>query len=65
VQHLIAILALAACCALWFLVQRWAGRDGETKCDTCETPGCSQRAGIPDPADPHTPGASISRSPLP
>jgi hypothetical protein len=43
VNHVLAILGFAALCALLFVVQRWAGREDEAPCDTCETPGCAER----------------------
>ena len=39
IQHLVAILALAALCALWYLVQWLAGVD-EAAPDTASKPGC-------------------------
>ena len=47
-NHLIAILAFGVFCALWFVVQRWAGGEGEVACDRCEDPGCAMR---PDRSD--------------
>ena len=45
-SHVVAILGLAAACALWVALQRWSG-DGErapcgehgADCDGCETRG--------------------------
>jgi hypothetical protein len=44
-NHVIAVLGLAAVCALWVVVQRWAGRDAGAACDECEQPGCARRDG--------------------
>jgi hypothetical protein len=57
-HHLIAILALAAACALWFVVQRWAGRDGEAPCDTCKAPGCARRTSEPAASGARTPSGA-------
>jgi hypothetical protein len=54
VNHVIAILGFSAVCALLFAVQRWAGREDEAPCDTCETPGCEKRD-VGDPASPPGP----------
>jgi len=44
VNHVIAILAFAVFCAVWFALQRWAGADSEAPCDGCQERGCARLA---------------------
>ena len=42
-NHVLAVLGLVAAILVWFGIQRWSGRGGESACDGCETPGCTAR----------------------
>ena len=53
-NHALAVLALAAACVAWYLVQRVATRREEAECGDCERPGCSVRR-LPNPAGPEDP----------
>jgi hypothetical protein len=63
VSYVIAILGLAAACAVWYLVQRWAGlgddpprEDDDPHCAVCESrgPDCPP----PPPSSSRTPHPS-------
>jgi hypothetical protein len=42
-NHVLAVLALVAAILLWFQIQRWSGRSGESACDDCAQSGCAVR----------------------
>ena len=42
-NHVFAVLALVAAILVWFGMQRWSGRGGESACDACAQPSCEAR----------------------
>jgi hypothetical protein len=67
VTYVLAVLALAAACVLWYLVQRWAGTAVEPGCPEAEADcaDCERRevAGSPSAALPRPPVRAETAAP--
>jgi len=55
-NHVFAVFALVAAILLWFGIQRWSGRGGESACDGCAQHGCAAR-GLHQPGCPEASGS--------
>jgi len=63
-SHVVAVCGLAALCAVWFLVQRWAGRQTpreHTGCSGCAT-ACGQARELRSSESERTPAPCVPRT---